>query len=169
MDRCYPKFSRSRFLRWGTIIFRSSLRDDLIKPVTMSVRTYVRPSSRFVSDLNETCVDGRGQWVVHVVPVWPWCKVNVKVASLTKIEIRPTLPSISSQDMNHGCELASDSETRDQYEISLGPDFRYQSRVTFHVTSKMARKAVTMKLNGVDKTVRLYAIWIENDETYATI
>ena len=49
-------------------------------------------------------------------------------------ELRLNLRSISSQDMNRKSELASDSETGDQYKISLGPDFRYQSRVTCHVT-----------------------------------
>ena len=39
------------------VIFRSSLRDDLIKPVSLSVR----PSTLFVFDLNETWVEGRGQ------------------------------------------------------------------------------------------------------------
>ena len=73
---------------------------------------------------------------------------QIAVATLTKIEIRPTLRSISSQVMNHGCELTSDSETRDQYKISLRTDLGYQSRVTCHVTPKLAKKAVTLKLGG---------------------
>ena len=70
--------------------------------------------------------------------------------------IRSTLRSVSSQDMNLGCELTSDSEARDQYKISLGPDFRYQTRVTCHVTSKLTKRAVKLKFNGVERrTVRL--------------
>ena len=98
------------------------------------------------------------------------------ITSLTEIEIWPTFwqqiwRSISSHDMNQGCELTSDSETRDQYKISLGPDFRYQSRIKYHVTFgclTLAKKAVTMNLM-VKRTISLYVIWIELDETYATI
>ena len=58
------------------------------------------------------------------------------------------------------------NETKEQYKISLRPDFRYQSRVTYHVISKLAEKAVTMKLDGVERTVKLCDL----DRTrYATI
>ena len=90
----------------------------------------------------------------------------MKVTSLPKFEIRRTLRSISSQVMDHGWELTSDSETGDQHKISLGPNFRYPSRVTFHVTLKMAKKVVIIKLN---EAISLYVIWIELDETYPTI
>ena len=75
-------------------------------------------------------------------------KFKVKVTSLTNVEIRRTLRSISSQDMNHGYELTSDSETRDQYKISLGSDFRHQSR-----DFKIGEKSRQIKLNVA---VKLY-------------
>ena len=37
------------------------------------------------------------------------------------------------------------------------------------MTSKSAEKAVTMKPDGVERTVTLYVIWIELNATYATI
>ena len=86
-----------------------------------------------------------------------------------KIEIRPPLRFISSQVINHRCELASYSETRNQYKNSIGPDFRYQSRVTCHMTSKLAKKHVKMKPSGVKRAVRFYVIGLELDETYSTI
>ena len=123
----FPTYWRDNGQSPTGLSFRSSLPVDLIKPVSMSVR----PSTLFASDLNETWLEGRGQWVVHSVSVWLLSEVKVKVASLTKIVIRPTLRSISSQYMDHGYELASDFKTKAQYKIFLGLDFRYQSRVTW--------------------------------------
>ena len=67
--------------------------------------------------------------------------------------------------MDHGREITDDSESMVQYKVSIGPDFRYRSRVTYHVTSNQAEKAVTLKFYGVMWAMRLYVIWIELDET----
>ena len=68
--------------------------------------------------------------------------------------------------MDHGWDLPSDSETGDEYKISLDPDFRYPSLVTCHVTLNLAKKVVIIKLNGA---ISLYVIWMELDETYPMI
>ena len=107
-------------------------------------------------DLDETC--GRGDEWCSLVCIWPWYKIKVNDLANRGIpdtyEIWPhPQPGVIF-------------ETRDQYKISLGSDFRYRSRVTCYVTPELARKAVTIKLNEV---IRLYLIWIELDETYPTI